>query len=383
MNIHRFLTRVFHVSIGFGEKSMKKLEDELMIGFGDIVDKIVSTPFGTAPLIRKGRGGPLKLRYSWMKVYDETRSRYGKPLTLLAAEKLKENVNANDYVLIITNSFEMDGPPGAASLARALIVGLDAVPVIVANFKNGTKFEKVLPQACIGAQLIPVTESDELKGSIWTPYTVLIRNWPEMSKPNAMRHAKEILDEFNPKAVITVEATSCNKKGIRHGALGSPRNSGKAEEEIVRWNELLDAANKRGVLTIATGDNGNECGFATVEDILKKFHEFCKDCGCPCGGGIVSASEADIVIPANSSNWACYGIETCLAKILKKQEVLHDEYTHNRILLNTANVGIPDGASAMCTPTTDGASHEACIYAIGLLRQTLIMSDVELVRESR
>ena len=99
--------------------------------------------------------------------------------------------------------------------------------------------------------------------------------------------------------------------------------------------------------------------------------------------GIVSASKADIVIPGNSSNWACYGIEACLAKILNKPEVMHDEYTHNRMLLNCANVGIPDGATAMYTPTTDGSSHEACIYTVGQLRQTVEMSFVELVRESR
>ena len=362
---------------------MSDLDELLLVGFGDVVDRIVSTPVGTAPVIRKGRKGPAKSRYSWMQVYDDTRRRYGRPLTLLAAEKLKENISEGDYVLIVTNSHEMDGPPGAAALARALILGLNAIPVIVTNYKKNTKFERSLPQACIGAQLIPVTNPEELKGSIWTPYTILIRNWPAMSAVNARESSEKILDEFEPKAVVTVEATSCNKKGVRHGALGGPRNSGNPEEEMVRWNELLDSANDRKVLTIATGDNGNECGFATIEDILKKYHEFCADCGCPCRGGIVSASKADIVIPANSSNWACYGIEACLAKILNKPEVMHDEYTHNRILLNCANVGIPDGASAMCTPTTDGSSREACVYTIGQLRQTVIMSSMELVRESR
>ena len=204
-----------------------------------------------------------------------------------------------------------------------------------------------------------------------------------MSVARAEEESGKLLDELDPRAVVTVEATSCNRKGIRHGALGGPRNSGDPDEEIVRWNELLDAANDRGTLTIATGDNGNECGFATIEDILVRHHEFCADCGCPCGGGIVSASGADVIIPANSSNWACYGISASLAKIMGRPEVMHDEYTHNRILLNCANVGIPDGASAMCTPTTDGASHEACVYTVGQLRQTVLMSSVELVRESR
>ena len=362
---------------------LSNLREELLIGFGDVVDRIVCTPVGTAPVIRKGRRGPLKLRYSWMKVYDETRNRFNRPLTLLAAEKLKESIGEGDYVIIVTNSYEMDGPPGAAAMARALIMGLKAIPVIIANYKENTKFDRSLPETCIGAELIPVTDPKELKEGIWSPFTVLIRNWPARSVAGAIEESKKLLDEYEPKAIITVEAVSCNKKGVRHGALGGPRNTGDPEEETVRWNQLLDAANDRGVLIIATGDNGNECGFGTIEDILKEHHEFCADCRCPCGEGIVSASKADVVIPGNSSNWACYGIEACLAKILGKPEVMHDEYTQNRILLNCANVGIPDGATAMCSPTTDGSSHEACIYTVGQLRQTVIMSFVELVRESR
>ncbi len=362
---------------------MKDIQEELLVGFGDVIDRIVSTPSGTAPVMRKGRGGLVKSRYSWMGVYDETRARYGRPLTLLAAERLMESVSRGDHVFIVTNSHEMDGPPGAAALARALVVALGAIPVVLVNYEEGTKFERSVPEACIGAQLIPVTDPGELSGSIWTPYTVLVQRWPLMTVSQAKDEAEKVLDEYKPKAVVTVEATSCNKKGIRHGALGGPRNSGDPGEEGVRWNELLDAAKARGILTIATGDNGNECGFATIEDILVKHHAFCADCGCPCGAGIVSASGAEIVIPANSSNWACYGIEACLAKLTGRPEVMHDEYTNNRILLNCANVGIPDGATAMCTPTTDGASHEACIYCVGQLRQTVLMSGVEFVRESR
>jgi len=362
---------------------MNDYNEEILVGFGDVIDRIVCTPVGTAPVIRRGRGGPLKVRYPWMKVYDETRERVGRPLTLLAAERLKERVGEGDYVIMATNSYERDGPPGAAAVARALIVGLRAIPVILANYEEHTKFERCLHQTCIGAQIIPVTDPRMLKEDIWSPYTVLIRNWPAMSVTDAVKESGKLLDEFEPKAIVAVEAVSCNRKGVRHGALGGRRNSGDPGEEIVRWNQLLDVANERGILTITTGDNGNECGFGTIEDILKRHHEFCADCGCPCGEGIVSASKADIVIPGNSSNWACYGIEACLAKILNKPEVMHDEYTHNRMLLNCANAGIPDGATAMCTPTTDGSSHEACIYTVGQLRQTVEMSFVELVRETR
>ncbi len=363
---------------------MSEWTEDMIVGFGDTIDNIVCSPIGTTPVIRRGRGGEMKSVYPWMKVYKETRERYGRPLTLLAAEKIRERVKEGDYVFIVANTIEMDGPPGAAALARALIIGLRAIPVIFVDYEENTKGERCMPETCIGADLIPVKEKWELTAGIFSPYTVLVKNWPAKSVKETIKESKKVLDEFKPKAIITIEAITCNEKGIRHGATGSPIDlTGDPEQEIVRWNELLDVAKNRGILTIATGDNGNEAGFGTIKDILKKHHEFCADCKCPCGGGIVSASKSDIVIPGTSSNSACYGIEACLARILGKPEVMHDEYTENRMLVNCANVGIPDGATALCTPTIDGNSHETCIYVIGLLRQTVIMSFKEIVREAR
>ena len=350
---------------------MSDIETQILEGFGDTVDRIVATPSGAVPLLRKGRGGPVKNRYTWMKVYDETRRRYGRPLTLLAAEKLRERVTPGSHVLIVTNSHEMDGPPGSAALARALLVGLRAVPVVMANYEPGSKHQRALTQSLTGCQVIPVLSREELTGSIWTPYTAWVYSWPKMSVSEAERASEDLLDELCPTAVVTVEAVSCNVKGIRHGALGGPRNTGDPDERLVRWNQLLEAAKKREILTIATGDNGNECGFNTVKDILVKHHEYCRDCGCPCGAGIVSR------------NWAAYGIEACLARLLGNPDVMHDEQTHYRTLVNCADEGIPDGATAMPSPSTDGCSHEACMAVITQLRQTLLMSMKEIVRESR
>ncbi len=143
--------------------------EQFIVGFGDVVDRLVATPFGTSVTLRKGRDGPAKSRYTWMKVYDDTRKKYGRPLTLLAAEQLLDKVKRGDHVLILTNSHEMDGPPGAAAIARSLVLGLGAIPVLVAESFEGTRFEQAVPQSCIGAQLIPVMDPKELKGSIWTP----------------------------------------------------------------------------------------------------------------------------------------------------------------------------------------------------------------------
>ena len=97
---------------------------------------------------------------------------------------------------------------------------------LVVNYEEGTRFERSVPQSCIGAQLIPVTDPDHLKGSIWTPYTVLVHRWPAMSVSDAMEASERLLDRFKPAAVITVEAVSVNKRGVRHGAMGVPGSPG-------------------------------------------------------------------------------------------------------------------------------------------------------------
>jgi len=50
-------------------------------------------------------------------------------------------VKEGDFVFITTNSIEMDGPPGAAALARALILGLDAVPVIFSDHTDDSNMK--------------------------------------------------------------------------------------------------------------------------------------------------------------------------------------------------------------------------------------------------
>lgn len=81
---------------------------------------------------------------------------------------------------------------------------------------------------------MPVYDSEDLKGNIWTPYSVLVQNWPKMSIAQTEKESKRILDLFKPKAVITVEAISCNQKGVLHGTLGGAGSSDNPDEEIVR-----------------------------------------------------------------------------------------------------------------------------------------------------
>ena len=97
--------------------------------YGEVIDRLVTTPVG------KSRGNmfqPMKA----VDMYDAARARFGRPLCLLAAEMISERVKRDDNVLILTGSYhplhfpvgEMDGPPGGATLALSLDLGLGAKP---------------------------------------------------------------------------------------------------------------------------------------------------------------------------------------------------------------------------------------------------------------
>ncbi len=78
------------------------------------------------------------------RLYDAARRKQGKPLTLLAAEKIIERVRKRDVVIVTTGAGgspwlpagETDGAPGAAAIARAISVGLGAIPVYVSEENN-------------------------------------------------------------------------------------------------------------------------------------------------------------------------------------------------------------------------------------------------------
>src|SRR5437762_1628951 len=97
---------------------------------GEAVDRLIT-------IEAKNRGMPHGIL---QPMYEAARKAAGdKPVTMAAAEGLKQHLGKGDVVFIMTGAGyeptmpkgESDGPPGAASLARILYRGLGAVPVYV------------------------------------------------------------------------------------------------------------------------------------------------------------------------------------------------------------------------------------------------------------
>ena len=97
----------------------------LIASIAESVDRVITTDYGYGVI---------------HELNEAARRLYGKPPALLAAERLRERVHPGDAVIIATGctypGFELvvgepDGPMGAASLARALALGLHAKPVVM------------------------------------------------------------------------------------------------------------------------------------------------------------------------------------------------------------------------------------------------------------
>lgn len=310
-------------------------------------------------------------------VYEEARRQCGRPLSLMAAERLIDSVESDDNVLIISNSIEMDGPPGASALARAIDLALDARAIIVTNCDPNPlipyeeRLRRVMPETCIAAGLMPV-EYDLLRKRV---HRVHIHHFPSASVGNSETLANELLDTFEPTAIVTSEVLGRNEKGVYHSAMGYSLHDGLTpNDRAVRMDYILEASVDRGIPSISIGDNGNEMGFAGIADAWRRHHPYGVKCRCPCGSGIVSATTSDVAIPATTSNWGCYGIATCLARLKEDPEIIHDGETERRILHACADVGVPDGATVWCTPTVDGTPHQASVFVVELLRMTVSQS---------
>ena len=219
---------------------------EEITAMGEAVDQLIALDVGGRKVVRL--------------LYPFVRERYGRPLCLMAAEKLRERVSHGDFVLITCGMLiypyedlsETDGPVGGALLARALQMGLGAKPMVLTD-------QAALPvagAACRGANL-NVTELATVKR---TERTMTVRGFP-IDEQEARREAKRIFDELKPKAIIAIERRGRNEKGVYH-ALPKGRNMNHVEAKMVA---LYDVAKERGVLTIGIGDGANEIGWGDCE----------------------------------------------------------------------------------------------------------------------
>ncbi|MGH9340891.1 MAG: glutamate cyclase domain-containing protein [Acidobacteriota bacterium] len=275
------------------------------------------------------------------ELYQASRARHQASPTLVAAQRLAQTVKPMDPVLIMTGVIispfgtgETDGPIGAAGLARALALVLKARPLLLTTSSMLEVARSTLRAA--GLNVISPAELQEVED--WMRGFAGLDDFP-VEDGAAQEKARRLIGDLKPSAVISVETTGPNSKGVYH-------NYGRDfSSHMMKSGRLFEEARRAGVLTIGIGDRGNEIGFGSdgLHEAARGTHPYGKTCRCPCGEGAADVTAVDITVVATVSNWGAYGMEAALAAILQSREALHDGNLERRMLEACSRAGGVDG----------------------------------------
>ena len=299
------------------------------------------------------------------QLYEAARQKQQRPLTLLAAEKLANQVGKKDVVLVTTGAGgppwlpfgETDGAPGAAAIARAVALGLGAIPVYVSEENN---LKPII--AASQAAGVPVMSFEQAR--LRTGAAAAI-DFPKDTS-QAQERAVSVLDTFKPEAIVSLEKLGPNAKGEIHSVQGANFTAHHAKVQY-----LIDGVRQRDVLTVGIGDGGNEIGFGMITEDVRRISRFGAKCQCACGGGMATVTATDVLVVGAVSNWATYGIVTCLAYLLKDPNVLHDAATEMRVVEACTREGAADGMYLVPIPYVDGTRPEVQHSVVTMLHMIL------------
>lgn len=294
-------------------------------------------------------------------LYEAARRRQqGRPLTLLAAERLRAAVKPGEHVILATGAGgppwmpagETDGPVGVAALGRALSLGLGARLVFVTESQSLRALS-----AAIGAAGLSVV-SPEIAAARTGAAVVM-----EYSKDDheAQLQAKRLVEQFRPAAMIASEKLAPNAKGEIHSVRGVNVTS-----EHAKIQHLFQLATQTGIPTFGIADGGNEVGCGLIYDDTRSIMEFGARCQCPCGDGMATTLRTDVLVVASVSNYGAYGICAMLAFLGGNPDLVHDPDTHYRMLEANVREGASDGIYGRPVMKEDGISVEV---GQGLVRQ--------------
>lgn len=304
-------------------------------------------------------------------LYRAARKKIGKPLVLAAAKAIAEAVTPGSAVILATGwpdrpwitpeIGELDGPPGAAMLARNLHMTLGAVPIFL--IEEELRGSMVATARAAGFAVLPPEQALKAFHS-WAPlHAAAVLSFPKESEL-ARKESVRLLELYAPRAIISVEKGSANEKGVIHNARGMDTTACMAKVD-----ELMKLAQKEKIVTIGIGDGGNEIGMGVIAEEVKTSIPYGARCSCPCKAGIAPAVLTDVVVTSSVSNWGCYGIAACLSVLLKREDALHDEVMELRTLREAADAGLIDGNTGYVDPGADGISAVTHAAVITILRQ--------------
>lgn len=313
-----------------------------------------------ATLDLKGRGAVTVL-------HAEARKGTGRPLSLDAAQSLHDRVGPGDAVVICTGFpvrpwisltiGETDGPPGAAALARALALGLGAVPILTAP--PGMVDQVASTLTASGVLVLPPDQALRAPGASRPTCAAAVIPFPT-DPAEADEAALRLLDTFSPAAIAAVEHPGANADGVYRSSVGVDISAGCAKVEA-----LFAGAARRGILTLSFLDMPNEIGAGRLRGALPRL-PFGDLHDRPSGG----TSEVDIVVVGTTANWAVYATVGMLSVLVGDPALCMTAERDRRAIAAVQGHGGVEGVSGSIDPDAgvDGIPTDASGRVVELIR---------------
>ncbi len=293
-----------------------------------------------------------------------SRAAMGEPTAMHAAEAMCKVIKKDDIVYILTGFVllpykipEMDGMISSVILCRALVQAFGAKPVIVCP----VDCQEAVKNCGNTVGLHVHQDLEQLKAM---PMSMGVVTFTKVLE-DAPAQAAQMMQDYMPAAVISIEAPGSNEKGVYHNAVGKALVDMQARNDVL-WQALVDA----GVPNMAIGDLGNEIGMGTIAEHIVKYVPFAHagGCQCGCGGGILSKTKTDNIITATVSDWGCYAFMAAIAYLKKDISILHDEAMEAAVMATGARSGLIDMTGSLI-PGIDGFDTKMNVTIMSLMRQ--------------
>ncbi|MDB5947997.1 MAG: hypothetical protein JWQ33_3023 [Ramlibacter sp.] len=170
--------------------------------------------------------------------------------------------------------------------------------------------------------------------------------------------------------LCAIERLGGNASGIIYGATGVSRAPHRAN-----LDHLFNTARAMGKRTVAIGDGGNEIGFGNLHPRLSEMSpQFAFKDVTPCGGGVYSVVNTDVLLVANSSNMGANAVTAGLALLRRDLSLCHTAEEELALAHVGVGLGLIDGGSGLLRPWCDGIPPRANAAVVEVMRTIVAQS---------
>lgn len=212
---------------------------------------------------------------------------------------------------------ETDGPPGALTVADALVQLGKSVVLLTDDFSSAL-LDAGASASGTHHRIVTTTSQQE----------------------NADAAIDELVARYAPTHVLAIERPGNASDGHRYSMRGE-----RLDDVAASFDRLLAPPRTRQYATLAIGDGGNELGLGSLRERLSELINH--------GELIFSVTTADHVIAAGISNWGAYALSAALS-LLSGQLLIRSPDRERSVLDAIVSAGAVDGCTKRCEPSVDG-----------------------------